>query len=808
MTPPLASPISRLTATTIRVRGLVQGVGFRPTVWRLARRHGLRGHVLNDGEGVLIHAVGVPASLQQFIDDLTAQPPALARIDELICEPASPQETPPGFTILTSGAGVVTTAVLPDATTCADCLAEVRDPFARRYRYPLTNCTHCGPRLTIQESIPYDRSGTTMSRFSLCRTCAAEYENPQDRRFHAQPMACHACGPKVWLERTDGKPIADEVLTLLDAVDAACTLLQQGQIVAVKGLGGVQLACDATQEEAVSRLRRTKARDGKPFALMARDLRIISRYCEVGEKEQSLLESPAAPIVILRRRVGTDRGAGLAPGIAPGVAPSLRTLGIMLPNTPLHHLLLQRMERPIVLTSGNRSDEPQWTDNEQAKEQLREMADYFLLHDRPITHRIDDSVAKVMGGAHRILRRSRGYAPAPIVLPSGFAEAPPVLAMGGELKNTFCLLQDRHAILSHHIGDLEEALTQTDYRRAMDRYHHLFAHVPAVLAIDRHPEYFSGKIGRELAATQATPLREVQHHHAHVAACLAENGLALDHPPVLGIALDGLGYGDDGTLWGGEFLIADYRTARRVGTFKPVALLGGVQAIREPWRNTYAHLMAELGWARFTMNYGELDLHHYLADKPRALLDAMLTRGLNSPAASSCGRLFDAVAAAMGICRDHVGYEGQASVELEQQVDHLALEGEDNAPAYPFTIQFLKGTRLPYLEPLAMWRTLLNDLTVKTPTPIMAARFHRGLARAICAMADQTTRGEAGERAIRTIALSGGVFQNQVLFELVTAGLEALGFRVLSHGQVPCNDGGLALGQAVIAAAQELSRTH
>lgn len=794
MTPVVAPDSMHMTALRIRVRGLVQGVGFRPTVWRLAQQHQLRGYVLNDGEGVQIYAIGSSDALQQFVARLREQPPILARIDDLVCERTPVHDIPSGFAIVESGSGEVTTGVVPDAATCHECLQEVLDPFARRYRYPFTNCTHCGPRLTIQKKIPYDRSGTTMSWFSLCPSCEAEYEDPNDRRFHAQPIACHACGPKVWLERADGKPIAVDALTMLDAVDAACTLLQKGRVVAIKGLGGVQLACDATQEEAVSRLRRLKARDGKPFALMARDLQIIRHYCEVSEQEVALLQSPAAPIVILKTRAE----ASLAPSVAPGI----RTLGFMLPNTPLHHLLLRRMDRPIVLTSGNRSDEPQWIDNEQAKVHLGEMAEYFLLHDRGIAQRVDDSVAKVMGGTARMFRRSRGYAPAPVVLPPGFDEAPRVLAMGGELKNTFCLIRDGHAVLSHHIGDLEDALTQADYRRALGHYRELFAHVPQMLAIDRHPDYLSSKIGREMAPDQDLPLCEVQHHHAHIAACLAENGIPIDHPPVLGMALDGLGYGDDGTQWGGEFLLADYRTCTRVGTFKPVPMLGGEQAVKEPWRNTYAHLMAEMGWARFAMNYDDLDLYHFLAHKPRVILDQMLARGINSPSASSCGRLFDAVAAAMGICRDRVSYEGQAAVELEQVVDQSALEQEDVALAYPFTIPYLKGTKLPYIEPLAMWQALLGDLILKTPLPVMAARFHKGLAKALCAMVDQVTRLEDGGRTVREVALSGGVFQNQVLFELVKTGLEGMGFRVLSHAQVPANDGGLALGQGVIAAAK------
>jgi hydrogenase maturation protein HypF len=799
MSPILSPSATELAAVLIRVRGLVQGVGFRPTVWRLARRHQLRGHVFNDGQGVRIYAIGAPEDLQRFVTSLTEQAPMLARIDAVVSEPTVVQNIPPDFRILESVSGEIATGVVPDAATCHDCVQEVLDPFARRYRYPFTNCTHCGPRLTIQERIPYDRSGTTMSGFSLCPACEAEYQDPNDRRFHAQPIACHACGPTVRLERADGKPIAVDAFSMMDAVDAACTLLQQGRIVAIKGLGGVQLACDATQEEAVSRLRRLKAREGKPFALMARDLQIIHRYCEVSEQEVALLQSPATPIVILKTC------AEASP--APSVAPRMRSLGFMLPSTPLHHLMLRRMDRPIVLTSGNRSDEPQWIDNEQAKVHLGEMAEYFLLHDRGIAQRVDDSVTKVMGGAARTFRRSRGYAPAPIVLPSGFDDAPRVLAMGGELKNTFCLLRGGHAVLSHHIGDLEDALTQADYRRALGHYRELFAHVPHLLAIDRHPDYVSSKIGREMAADQDLPLCEVQHHHAHIAACLAENGIPIDHPPVLGMALDGLGYGDDGTLWGGEFLLADYRTCTRVGTFKPVPLLGGEQAVKEPWRNTYAHLMAELGWARFGMNYGDLDLYHYLARKPRVVLDRMLARGINSPPASSCGRLFDAVAAAVGICRDRVSYEGQAAVELEQAADRAVLEQEDDVLAYPFTMPRLNGTRLPYLEPLAMWQALLGDLVLETPVPTMAARFHKGLARALCAMADKITRREDGGRTVRDVALSGGVFQNQVLFESVTSRLEGMGFRVLSHAQVPTNDGGLALGQAAIAAAKALSHT-
>jgi hydrogenase maturation protein HypF len=687
----------------------------------------------------------------------------------------------------------VETGITPDAAVCDACREETFDPFARRFRYPFTNCTHCGPRLSIVRGIPYDRARTTMAGFALCADCAREFDDPADRRFHAQPVACHRCGPRAWLRRAAGGALAVDALTMLDDVDAACTLLQRGCIVAIKGIGGFQLACDATNEDAVARLRRLKHRHRKPFALMARDEAVIREYCALGDAEAALLASPAAPIVILPAR-GDAR-------VAPSVAPGVGTLGVMLPNSPLHHLLLRRMARPIVLTSGNLADEPQCIDNDDAIARLTGIAEYLLLHDRPIAQRVDDSVVRVMDGQARVLRRARGYAPAPLRLPPGFDAAPPVLAFGGELKNTFCLLAGGQAVLSQHIGDLEDALTLADYRWNLALYETLYAHAPHVLACDLHPEYLSSKLARDEAAARGLPLIETQHHHAHVAACLAENGVALDAPPVIGVALDGLGFGADGALWGGEFLLADYRGFTRMGAFKPVALPGGQQAVHEPWRNTYAHLMAEMGWARFAMNYRELDLFAFLDARPRAVLDGMMQRGVNSPLASSCGRLFDAVAAALGICREQAAYEGQGAVELEAIVDEATLHDEDERLAYPFSIPRLAGSNLPYIEPLAMWQALLGDLILQTPAGVIAARFHKGLATVIATMADRISRHET-DGAARTIALSGGVFQNRVLFEQVSLRLRRMGYAVLTHRLTPPNDGGLALGQAAIAAAR------
>jgi hydrogenase maturation protein HypF len=781
----------RETAEIILVRGLVQGVGFRPTVWRLAQRYGLRGTVANDGDGVVVHALGGAAALDDFVTALQTDLPPLARIDEIVRGPCESVIHADDFRIVESRVTRVTTGVLPDAATCSECAHEVFDPFSRRYRYPFTNCTHCGPRLSIVEAIPYDRARTTMARYALCMSCASEYGEPRDRRFHAEPTACHVCGPRAWIERTDGKAVAVHACT--DDVDAVCTLLQRGYIVAIKGLGGFQLACDATHEAAIERLRLLKRRRGKPFALMARDVDVIRRYAEASDQELALLASAAAPIVLLRAT-----GEPLPESVAPGV----RTLGFMLPNTPLHHLLLKRMTRPIVLTSGNLSDEPQCIANGDARQRLGGIAEFFLMHDRDIACRVDDSVVAVSAGEARILRRARGYAPAPIHLPAGFETAPSVLGMGGELKNTFCLLRDGKAILSHHMGDLEDARTFADYESSLRRYQALFEFSPALIAVDAHPEYLSSKLGRELADTQGRPLIQVQHHHAHIAACMAENGLPLDSAPILGVALDGLGNGADGTFWGGEFLRADYCDFTRLATFKPVAMPGGELAVYEPWRNTYAHLMAEMGWAHFAMKYAELDLHDFLVKQPRALLDDMIKKGVNSPLASSCGRLFDAVAAACGILRESVSYEGEAAIRLEALVDEKTLEEEDEILSYPFSIPRLNGSNLPYIEPYAMWQALLGDLILKTPMPVIAARFHKGLAIVIVRMVDKLSRYKNVEESIRTVALSGGVFQNAVLMEQVVKRLRALDFTVLTHRRTPTNDGGLALGQAAVAAAR------
>jgi len=781
----------------IRVRGTVQGVGFRPTVWRHATGCGLCGEVMNDSEGVLIRVGGAAGAIDRFVELLRSDAPPLARVEAIETAPLAAPPRAAAFRIAESRPGAAHTPVGPDAALCAACREEVLSPFQRRFRYPFTNCTHCGPRFSIVQAVPYDRAATTMASFPLCPDCGREYDDPADRRFHAQPVACHACGPRARLIRLDGRAVSFDQHSMLDDVDAAGSLIAKGEIVAIKGLGGYHLACDATNSAAVERLRARKRRFAKAFALMARDLGVVHRYAAVSAAEAQLLESPEAPIVLLEAD-GPER-------LPAAVAPGLTTLGFMLPYTPLHLLALRRLARPVVMTSGNLSDEPQATDDRDAVQRLSGIADYALVHDRAVANRIDDSVVRVMAGAPRLLRRARGYAPRPLRLPPGFEAAPDLLAMGGELKAAFCLLKDGAALLSQHQGDLEDARTWDDYLKNLALFAGLFDHAPAAVAVDCHPDYLSRKHGLEIARDRGLPLVEVQHHHAHVASCLAENGVSLGAAPVLGVALDGLGYGEDGALWGGEFLLADYVGYRRLGTFKPVAMPGGMQAIREPWRNTYAHLMAELGWARLAMNYEGLALLRFLAARPRAALDAMIRGGVNSPAASSCGRLFDAVAAALGLCHEQAFHEGQAAAELEALVDRRTLVDEDEALAYPFAIPNLPGKDLPYIEPLAMWMALLGDLILETPAPVIAARFHRGLAKAVAAMVRRLA-GDGGDAPLfDTVALSGGCFQNRVLLEETMRRLAGVGFRVLTQAQVPSNDGGLALGQAAIAAARLLT---
>ncbi|MFD2111915.1 carbamoyltransferase HypF [Thiorhodococcus fuscus] len=780
----------------IRVRGLVQGVGFRPTVWRLARECGLIGDVCNDGEGVLIRARPAadidPAAIERLCERLRTECPPLARIDAIERQPLTEPIPHSDFRIRDSQITQARTAIVADAATCPDCVREIGDPKDRRHRYAFTNCTHCGPRLSIVRGIPYDRSRTSMSVFPMCPACRAEYGDPANRRFHAQPNACPDCGPRLWLVDTQGREIDTGATGDLDAIAAASRLLHEGRILAIKGIGGFHLACDATNAEAVAELRRRKRRYAKPFALMARDLEVIERYCTVDTEAARILTTAAAPVLLLN---GIEPDPGSERALADAIAPGQTSLGFMLPYSPLHHLLLEDWDRPLVMTSGNLSEEPQCIDNQDAVARLSPLADFALLHDRAILNRVDDSVVRVMAGAPRMIRRARGYAPSPIGLPPGFETAPAVLALGGELKSTFCLLRQGEAILSQHLGDLEDARTAREYERTLDLYLDLFQHRAQILAVDRHPNYRSTLIGRDRATRWQIPMVDVQHHHAHLASTLADNAWPLHGPPILGIILDGLGYGDDGTFWGGEFLIGDYRDARRAGHLKPVAMPGGTQAILEPWRNLFAQLECAGGLDAMRRRHPDLTTLDALAAQPLGVLRTMLERGINAPLSSSAGRLFDAVAAALGICGERILYEGQAAIELESLAARCLADTESG---YPF--QTSEGPTGIQLDAASMWPALFQDLSQGVEIARISARFHRGFAAAVVELALEIAR----RHQIATIALSGGVFQNRVLLESVSKDLSDAGIQVLLQRQVPSNDGGLALGQACIAAARAI----
>ncbi|MEY3869105.1 MAG: Carbamoyltransferase HypF [Cyanobacteriota bacterium] len=775
----------------IRVYGTVQGVGFRPTVYRLAQQFNLKGEVCNDGEGVLIRVSGTLDLIDAFVEKLQQNCPPLAKIDRIIRRKYQPVRPFDDLVITRSLTTKINTAIVADAATCPQCQEEILNPLSRWYLYPFTNCTHCGPRLSIIRNIPYDRVNTSMKKFIMCEACKKEYQDVSNRRFHAQPIACPDCGPEVWLEKADNPNI---LLKNIANFQTISRFIKKGFILGIKGIGGIHLVCDATNEKAVKTLRKRKKRYDKPLALMARDIFIIEEYCPVSETEKKLLNSPIAPIVLMKIK-GNKK-------VASSVAPGQNTLGFMLPYTPLHHLILTDIDFPLVFTSGNFSDEPQCIDNEETRSKLHSIADYLLLHNREIVNRVDDSVMRVVNNKSQVLRRARGLAPSPLRLPPGFEKVPPLIAMGGELKNTFCLVKDGEAILSQHLGDLENPIAFQSYQDTLNLYLKLFQHQPGAIALDLHPEYLSTKLGKELAFANNLKIYHIQHHHAHIAACMAENNIPLDAKPVLGIALDGLGYGRDGTLWGGEFLLASYRDFQRLATFKPVHLIGGQQAIYQPWRNTYAHLITYFSWAELREKYQDLEMIKFLDQKPHQILHQMIQKGINSPLASSVGRLFDGVAAAMGICRENCSYEGQGAMEMEALVDEGILNNNE-ITGYPFTIVTTDKKKINpelYIDLQTFWLSLLEDLVQEVSHPMIAAKFHKGLGSTITSLAQQLCQ----ENAIEQVVLTGGVFQNRILLEQVSQDLTQGGITVLTHHLVPANDGGISLGQAAIASAQLL----
>jgi hydrogenase maturation protein HypF len=753
----------------ISARGVVQGVGFRPFVYQLATKYNLKGWVCNTSEDVKIEVQGESKDLKRFLLELQDNTPPLARIESISVTyhtPTDYKEFEIRHSIAEEGKYQL---VSPDIATCQACLKEIFSPEDRRYHYPFTNCTNCGPRFTIIEDIPYDRPKTTMHPFKMCPDCQAEYDNPLDRRFHAQPNACPKCGPK--LELLDAKGTHVETS---DVIVTVSQLLKEGKILAVKGLGGFLLACDATSEKAVKLLRQRKRRPFKPLAIMVADIDEAKRHCYISEAEEKLLTAPQSPIVLISWKPEST--------VCQAVAPNLKYLGVMLPYTPMHHLLLKGARVPLVMTSGNISEEPIAKDNDEAVRRLSGIADYFLVHNRDIYARYDDSVTFVERGDVQLTRRARGYAPYPIHLTFNAKQA---LGCGAEEKNTFCLTKDNYAFISQHIGDMENLETMEHFENTLALYKKLFRIEPEIIAYDLHPEYLSTKYALELGSQFShLKLIPVQHHHAHIVSCMVDNRV---DSPVIGVALDGTGYGSDGRIWGGEFLVADYKGFQRMGNLEYLPLPGGAAAIKRPYRTAIGYLLKLLG---------EDSLNSKLAFLKQVdaveieLIKRQIQTGLNSPLCSSLGRLFDAVSALIGI-RGEIDYEGQAAVELEMAAyddcDKVGNKG------YPHLIIENDGVSIIQLKELLS--AIIEDLYHGVSKATISARFHNTVAQMICEICQLIAK----RTGINQVALSGGVFQNRLLSTRVIPLLESAGFSVLTHKQVPCNDGGISLGQAVIA---------
>jgi hydrogenase maturation protein HypF len=748
----------------IDVAGIVQGVGFRPYIYRLASERNLAGSVANSAAGVTIEIQGSVDAVEEFVTQLPLAPPPLSRITQIWVREL-PCNGDRDFRILASKRGdAVRTLISPDVAVCPDCVRELFNPRDRRYRYPFINCTNCGPRFTIVRDIPYDRPYTAMAEFQMCDSCQAEYDDPLNRRFHAQPNACRKCGPHVELWNNQGGRIVDE-----DPIAEAAAQLERGMVVAIKGLGGFHLAVDAANADAVARLRERKCRVEKPFAIMVPDLEAARKVCELSDASAETLCLPQHPIVLMPS-LSTSH-------VADQVAPRNRYLGVFLPYTPLHYLLFaQGRFTALVMTSGNISEEPIAIENQEALERLRGLADFFLVHNRPILLRCDDSVVRIVDEKPQQLRRSRGYVPVPVFLKE---EVPAVLAVGGELKNTICLTQGKHAFLSQHIGDLENLESYRFFEEAIEHLERILEITPKAVAYDLHPGYFSTKWAR---AQKNVNLIGVQHHHAHIASCMAENQHA---GKVIGFALDGTGYGTDGAIWGGEVLLADYACFQRAAHFDYVPMPGGDKAIHEPWRMAVAYLQQHFGEEFLNL---QIPFVRSLDPAKTEILLRMIEADYNAPKTSSCGRLFDAVAALAGV-RSYVNYEAQAAIELE-----MAIDDKDEVSAYPVDL-VLRDERWIF-DTRRTFEAIIADLEVNIPVAVISQRFHNGLMEAFRDVAEKLR----DRTSINDVCLSGGTFHNCYLLTRLRQELEKSSFRVFTHNQVPAGDGGLSLGQATIAA--------
>jgi len=749
----------------IHINGIVQGVGFRPFVYSQAKKYAITGWVKNSSAGVEIVANGHDVAVDTFIESIKIQAPPLSKIDEFDIQVISADNFEDFSIILSEAVEGEFVAISPDVAICDDCLKELYDPHDRRFRYPFINCTNCGPRFTIIKDIPYDRPLTTMAPFKMCARCQAEYDNPLDRRFHAQPVACPDCGPKIWFE---SKELKGQVFESEDGLRAARKYIREGKIITVKGLGGFHLACDATNIHAVGELRTRKKRSDKPFALMVLDVDTAQKFCKVSESERSLLLSRTRPIVILDRKSGVD--------LPDAIAPNVKTLGIMLPYTPLHYLLLESengFPEILVMTSGNMSEEPIAYTNVSAKSELGKLADGFLLNNRDIETRLDDSVVAELDDSIYFYRRSRGYAPQPVMFKQTMSQ---ILAVGAELKNTFCLTKEKYAFLSHHIGDLQNLETFSSFEESIPHYEHLFKVSPVAIACDMHPDYLSTRYAAERSCSQNLELIPIQHHHAHLASVLADNEWESDEP-VIGLCFDGTGYGLDGEIWGGEVLLGGYAQFERKLHLAYMPLPGGDAATRHPNKVAAAYLWKNgIGWET------DLPAINSIVSEERDILLTQLQKNLNCPKTSSMGRLFDAVAGLIGL-RTHVNYEAQAAIELENAID-ITVKDAYKFAVYDGQIHFAQ-----------LLNDLIQDLRKNEPAGTIAAKFHnaiRILALEICDVL-------SAETGCKIVALSGGVWQNRFLVRNVNNDLKRNGYQVLNHKLSPANDGGIALGQALAA---------
>lgn len=750
----------------LKVTGAVQGVGFRPFVYRLARELELTGFVLNNSQGVTIEVEGDQRALELFNQRFRCEIPPLAMIngmDEQYVQPMGSGQ----FVIATSDdVGSKTALVLPDIATCGDCLREIFDPQDRRYHYPFTNCTNCGPRYSIIDSLPYDRTNTTLNLFTMCEQCAAEYADPANRRFHAQPNACPNCGPRIELWDTNGNPIADSI----NAIERAFALISDGKILALKGLGGFQLLVDAANAEAVGELRFRKRRSNKPFALMYPSVDAIQRDCALNQMEIDLLNSPESPIVICARRDSVS-------GLAAEVAPSNPYLGVMLPYTPLHHILMRRLNRPVVATSGNLSDEPLCIDEREALLRLADIADHFLVHDRPIRRHVDDSVVRVLAGRAQVIRRARGYAPLPILLQQ---ELPETMAVGGHLKNAVAIAKGRHIFVSQHIGDLESLESNRAFKESLRDLADLYALKPTHIAHDLHPDYSSTLHAASLAGQEVS----VQHHYAHVLSCMADNNV---DDPVLGVSWDGTGFGLDRTIWGGEFLAVDETSFERVAYFKPFRLPGGDTAAKEP-RRSAAGILYEICCSSIA-DWRELLPENAFSDNESEIIWRMLSQDLNAPQTSSVGRLFDAISAITGLSHKCT-FEGEGAMLLE-----FAIGKENTTAFYEFELKELLSRYEIDWRP--MINAILEDHRARVNGSLISAKFHNTLTEIIVAVAYRNR--------LKRVMLTGGCFQNKYLLEYAISRLRQSGFTPNWHRQIPTNDGGIAVGQ-IIAVARAMER--